>query len=73
MLDNLDEQGVIYKEVEHQGACVACSAPSTMTARVTPIGLTMVGGADDYHPTCLEHFEEKCLYVNPSNLLAEPR
>lgn len=43
-----------------------------MTARVTPIGTTMVGGAADYRPLCRVHFQLECIYVNPSNLLADP-
>jgi thymidine kinase len=70
----LQAGGVQYQLITCAANCDYCqaTAAATLTARITPVGSTMVGGKESYRSCCPPCFQEHCVFVNPAALLADP-
>lgn len=63
------EAGVPLDIRDLPAVCQNCPKPAHFTARLTPIGETLVGDLDVYRACCEEHFYEYSCLHNPHCLL----
>ena len=75
MLVALEEAEVEFTEMFSPADCDACGAKGSalMTARLTPLGASAVGGKADYAATCSSCFSRLNVFTSPTTLLANPK
>ena len=74
IFESLTRESVSFQCISCTANCDVCGTKNiaTMTARVTPVGATWVGGKEAYKSCCPPCFRKECIYTNPLKLLANP-
>jgi hypothetical protein len=74
VFSQLDAEGVTYVVDLCMANCDICHkiGEATLTARITPVGSTWVGGKEAYRSCCPPCFQEHNVYLNPLSLLDNP-